>query len=643
MSNELADGWKLSSDHWADGRFPSRQQYQSLLKRGRLFYCLDLDSGVAPVGPGVVDRPCNLIYHTATSAYQVRPPGGGWKGFARNELLRTTVDLERQYIASMHDVGIPVIIYQNDNNFDSTQFSDAETNAYAAELDPFVWAFSNPGRRFACTNKLAWRELLLERLGIRVGEYGSDGVFLDNCTPFIHCRCEACRDLYRQRTGGDLLADMGWPETVVADMRVFDYVGTSQIPRDLVPVENPTTMRYLEWRIERAIDFYADLRKRIEAKIGRAIIYTSNGHVGIAEQTAVAMAGVFDMVFSEDGYTAPPKSNGFNTRLGSAILEGEGCPFIITRTTESIPAPSMAATLAAEVRALGGQADFWDFNYRESNELAEVARRIRTFHRDHADSIYAIERDFNDTAILNSWRSDLWTSAAISPAKMAAEMMEDLNQPYDVLLVERPGQADKLRDYKLLIVPHLEILSDAWCDAIQRFLDQGGRVISTGNTAQRDEHLRPRAKKWFGDGLRHFAERVEKIHADSRRMIGIHSGFERPNSPFAQAIDRALSNASIRLDRPEVLLTINRTRLPDGECIHLVNRFCNVFPRIPTTPRTGMILHLRAAAQPLLVTWLSPDELGEVVLQFKESANGAIRIALPTLHVAGIVRVRYAQ
>ena len=28
----------------------------------------------------------------------------------------------------------------------------------------------------------------------------------------------------------------------------------------------------------------------------------------------------------------------------------------------------------------------------------------------------------------------------------------------------------------------------------------------------------------------------------------------------------------------------NRTRLPDGEAVHLVNRYCNVFPRIPTTP-----------------------------------------------------------
>ncbi len=643
-SGDLKEGWILNPDLWAGGRFPSREQYDLLLRRGRLFYCLDIDSGVPPIGPGVVNRPCNLVYHTATSAYQVHPPGGGWKGFARNELLKTTVDEERRYVGSMHAAGLPVIVYQNDNNFDSTQFMEGETQAYAAQLDPFVWAFSNAGRRFACTNRPAWRELLLERLEIRVGEYGADGVFLDNCTPFIHCRCSYCCESYKQCTGGDLVTDMGRPDTVVADMRVFDYVGPSQIPKDLVPVENPATMRYLEWRIERAIDFYCELRRALESKIGRGVIYTSNGHLGIAEQSAVALSGVFDMVFSEDGYTAPPKSNAFNTRLGSAILEGERCPFIITRVTESAPTASMAATLAAEVRALGGQADFWDVNYRDDPALAQAAREIRTFHRQHAHSIYAAERDFNDTAILYSWRSDLWTSAADSPAKMAAEMMEDLNQPYDILLVDRPEHASRLSNYKLILVPHVQVLPDAWFNAVQAVLDGGGRVVSAGNAASLDQGLRPRSTRWSGGGCQHFAERVEKQHARSRKMIGIHSGFARPTSPFAQAIDAALAEASVRLERGEAVLTINHTRLSDGEAVHLVNRFCNVFPRIPTTPRTGIILHLRPAAKADQVSWLSPDMQGdESVLPFDATNEGTLRIALPTLHVAGIVRVRYAR
>jgi hypothetical protein len=643
MSMTSTAGCCLSPALWTDGKFPSREQYATLLRRGRLFYSLDLDDGVPPVGPAVADRPCNLLYHTAMGEHAVRPPGGGWKGFGRNERLREGIERERQYTSSLHAVGIPVIVYQNDNNFDSSQFSEAETASIAAELEPFVWAFSNPGRRFACTNKPAWRELLTERLKIRVGEYGADGVFLDNCTPFIHCRCTFCQASYHERTGGNLIEDMGSPDTVVADMRVFDYVGPSQIPRDLVPVEDQKTMRYLEWRIERAIDFYRALRSSVEQKIGRALIYTSNGHIGIAEQSAVAIDGVFDMVFTEDGFTAPPKSNGFNLRLGSAILEGEGCPFVITRVTESAPVPAMAMALAAEARALGGQADFWDFNYREDAALAGAARSIRAFHLRHADALYALEKDFNDTAILYSWRSDLWTSAADSPAKMAAGLLEDLNQPYDILLVERPQHLCRLRDYRLLILPHLEILPSAWFDAIQEYLDAGGQVISTGNTARLDDNLleRPRRGSSRG-GWQHFEDRLEKQHARSRRMIGIHAGFERPSGSLAQAVDRALPEPSIRLERAEPVLTLNRTRLPDGEAVHIVNRFCNVFPRLPTTPRQGLVLHVRAARAVGRVSWISPDAHGEEFPLEAQMNGQAVRIALPTLYVGGVVRIRYA-
>ncbi|HTL28641.1 MAG TPA: beta-galactosidase trimerization domain-containing protein [Tepidisphaeraceae bacterium] len=628
----LRDGYLLPPALWSDGKFPSHGQYKQILRRGRLFYSLDIDE-TAPVGPAIVKRPCNLLYHTALCEHRVIPKDGGWRGFGRNERLLQGVKREREYIASLHDVGIPVIVYQNDNNFDSTQFNEAEIAEMSAELEPFTWAFSNPGRQFACTNKAGWRKLLIDRLKIRVGEYGADGVFWDNCTPFIHCRCKFCRDDYARQTGGDLLSDMGSPQTIVADMRVFEYIGAHKQPRDLVPIESPRTMRYLEWRIDCAIDFYRSVRDQVEKAICRKIIYTSNGHVGIAEQTAIIASGVFDMVFSEDGFTAPPASNAFNLRLGSALTNGEGCPFIITRVMESAPTSDMVKTLSAEARALGGQADFWDFNYREDPALAEAARSIREFHRELADSLYGVERDFNDIAIVYSWRSDLWTSAADSPAKMAAALLEDLNQPLDILIADRPPDAAKIARYRLLIVPHLEVLSDEWFDAIHGFLNKGGKVVATGNTA---------AEKWHGNGCQYFPQRVEKDYARSRRMIGMHTGFQRPTGPWPEAIDRALPEPSVSLEKAQPLLTINRTRLPDGEAIHLVNRFCNVFPAIATSPRKQIVLRLRPAQSAKRITWICPDD-AEREIGYEIVDQHQLRIPLPTLSIAGIVRVYYAS
>lgn len=636
---DLHDGFLLSPQLWADGKFPSREQYQQILRRGRLFYSLDIDDP-KPIGPAIVNRPCNLLYHTALPEHRVLPEHGGWRGFARNELLQRGVERERAYIESLHAVGVGVIIYQNDNNFDSTQFTPDEIAEMAAELEPFAWAFDNPGRQFACTNKPAWRALLVDRLKIRVGDYGADGVFWDNCTPFIHCRCPYCQDSYRSRTGGDLLSDIGNPPTIVADMRVFEYVGPTQRPRDLVPIDDPGTMRYLEWRIDRAIDFYRSVRREVESAIGRGIIYTSNGHIGIAEQTAIMVSGVFDMIFSEDGFSAPPVSNAFSLRLGSALTGGRGCPFVITRVMESAPTADMVKTLTAEGRALGGQADFWDLNYREDAALADAARTMREFHRKLAPTLYAVERDFNDIAILYSWRSDLWTSAADSPAKMAAGLLEDLNQPVDVVIADRPPDLEVLSRYRLLIVAHVEILSDEWFEAVQAFLDRGSKVVSTGNSAQCNEQLQPRRATWHGPGYQHFPERVEKQYARSRKMIGMHTGFQRPTGPWAEAIDRALPAPAVRIDPPQALLTLNHTRLPDGEAVHLVNRYCNVFPAIAITPRNGLTLRLRLAQRAKRVTWICP-EAGESDLDAPCAGESEIQIPLPTLTVTGIVRVYY--
>jgi hypothetical protein len=637
---QLQDGYLLPPALWSGGKFPSHEQYQQILRRGRLFYSLDLDD-IAPIGPQIANRPCNLLYHTASREHRVLPEHGGWRGFARNELLLQGVARERAYVESLHAVGIPVIVYQNDNNFDSTQFTPDEIAEMSAELEPFTWAFGNPGRQFACTNKPAWRKLLVERLKIRIGQYGADGLFWDNCTPFIHCRCNCFQHNYSTRTGGDLLRDMGHPETIVADMRVFEYVGPFQRPRDLVPIDDVKTMRYLEWRIDRAIDFYRSLRSDVENAIGRKIIYTSNGHIGIAEQTAIMNSGVFDMIFSEDGFSAPPTSNAFSVRLGSALLNGEGCPFIITRVMESAPTRDMVKTLAAEARALGGQADFWDLYYRGDAALAEAARGIRQFHLDHADTLYAVEQDASDVAILYSWRSDLWTSAADSPAKMASALLEDLNQPFDFLLAEREPDSAKLARYRLLIVPHVEVLSDAWFAAVQSFLDTGGRVISTGDIAKFDEKLVARQEHWHGEGYEHFSERVEKRYARSRKMISMHSGYQRPIGPWPEAIDRALPQPSVSVEKAQALLSIHHTRLPDGEAVHLVNRYCNVFPSLATIARTGLVLRVRPMRAPKRVTWISPDER-ERTLKHQNLDGPEIRISLPTLNVLGVVRLYHA-
>jgi hypothetical protein len=569
---------------------------------------------------------------------RIIPGGFGVPGMGRNEWLLEGIEEQREYIDSLHRAGIVVLMYQSDCNFDRVALGESEAAEMAAELDPFAWAFGTVGRTFACVNKKRWREYIADRLEIRIGDYGSDGVFLDNSTPFIHCRCDTCRSLYRERFGQELFDDMGRPETVVADMRVFDYALGRAVPKNLARIDNHRYMRYLEWRIERIVDFYKDLRKRVETRIGRDVLWTSNGHIGIAEFTGINLADTFDMIFSEEGFTAPPASNAFALRLGTAVGRDERCMLVLTRVLEGAPTADMVSALSAEGRALGGQATFWDFHLRADERLANVERTMRAFFIDHADDLFAVERDANDVAVLMSYRSDLWTGQAISPARHVADLLEDLNQPYDILLVEREADLQRLW-HKLVIAPHVEILPQRWFEALRTFVNKGGEIISTGNTAALDENLTPRTSEFRSA---RFTDRVEKEYADQRKPISFHQGFTVADMPFVNLVKTLLRrDASVLIDPPVPLLTINHTHLPDGEAIHLVNRHVNIFTRIHLRSRDGLKLRFRPARPTSYIRWLTPDAKPERLTYTDDGES--ISIQIPTLRVYGIVRIYYGE
>jgi hypothetical protein len=567
------------------------------------------------------------------------PGGFGTPGMARNEDLLGGVAEQRDYIATVHRRGIQALIYQSDNNFDRTAFSEDEINSMSAELDPFAWAFGTVSRTFACMNKPVWRNYLAERLKIRVGDYGADGVFLDNSTPFIHCRCEVCQNLYRERHGTDMFQDMGRPETVVADMRVFDYAMGRAVPKNLARIDDRSFMRYLEWRIERIVEFYKDLRRRVQQLIGREVIWSSNGHIGIAEFTGLNLANTTDMFFSEEGYSAPPTSNAFALRLGTAIGQNRRCMLVLTRVLESSPTADMVSVLSAEGRALGGQATFWDVHLRVDDRLAAAEKKMRDFFVEHANDIFIPERDTNDIAILMSYRSDLWTGQAISPARYAADLLEDLNQPYDILLPERADDLQLLDQHKLIIAPHVEILSEAWFDALQDFMNAGGSLITTGNAAVLNENLSPRSKRWSGNRWKHFDQRVENDYADKRKPMGIHHGFVIPTGAWPDAVRASLVQPSVAIDPPQALLTMNHTTLPDGEAIHLVNRQVNLFTRISLKPRADLKLRIIPRKSVRNAIWLAPDH-SPIELECGNENNGLL-ISLPILHAYGVVRLKY--
>ena len=74
------------------------------------------------------------------------------------------------------------------------------------------------------------------------------------------------------------------------------------------------------------------------------------------------------------------------------------------------------------------------------------------------------------------------------------------------------------------------------------------------------------------------------------------------------------------------------------------NTICQRYFSQAVGSRKKIVLHLRPARRVARVTWLSPQTREEgFALDFERTSPSSIRVELPTLDVAGVVRVRYAS
>lgn len=77
---------------------------------------------------------------------------------------------------------------------------------------------------------------------------------------------------------------------------------------------------------------------------------------------------------------------------------------------------------------------------------------------------------------------------ALVEARVPFEMVND-----------RLFDADALKNYKLLVLPNIAALSDAQCDQLRKFVQQGGSIVATFETSLYDEEGKPRTDFGLAD------------------------------------------------------------------------------------------------------------------------------------------------
>ncbi len=94
-----------------------------------------------------------------------------------------------------------------------------------------------------------------------------------------------------------------------------------------------------------------------------------------------------------------------------------------------------------------------------------------------------------------------------------ARFLIEEHLPFDIVVAERVQQTAALARYDLVILPDLSNLADAFCNMLNAYVHDGGRVLATGATSLRDDHDVRRSDFGLAGlfGVRHCATHVTPL------------------------------------------------------------------------------------------------------------------------------------
>jgi hypothetical protein len=158
--------------------------------------------------------------------------------------------------------------------------------------------------------------------------------------------------------------------------------------------------------------------------------------------------------------------------------------------------PHQTALRLAQDIAHGGDIDLYVLGtlQQEDRQALDAARQIYRFVAEHAD-LYRGMRSLARTCLLYPQRSYDYIKSSHAAYRGAFRILTEHQVPFDCahdLILDQP-KGNQLRErYDLLILPDAACLSDQQAEAVDTFVERGGRVLATGETGLYTERGRPR-------------------------------------------------------------------------------------------------------------------------------------------------------
>lgn len=436
-----------------------------------------------------------------TPKFQKYAPLGDW-------------DLIREYLPYARKYGIAVIAYLNMHWF-SYEFGAQHPDWEQVNAEGIQYGHLHPlygsGTTF-CVNS-PWREWASEMISEAM-KTGIDGVFLDGPVVFPECcYCSSCRAKFLKRYGENIPLVEDW-----ADESWKDFV---------------------EFREDSMAEFLRDCREEVKAVNPDGVIFLNAGswHAGAWRVARdIEKVGPFQDFNGAEAFFHPGPSAHilhFWATAAKHLMAADKPAVVFSHHTMGswhyVPLPPMEAQLAiAQTTACGANPWIAVFDYALDNSRSLAMKpihEIQTF-LDKNEQYFLDSKSQADVALLFSRQSatfyisrwgavfgqqgggqerdliaDVSSGPQIEDLKKRKRVCDDLHGnsylgyftaltrehiPFDVVL-DKDLAYERLKRFRVLILPNAACLSDAQIAAINEFAAAGGSVLAEFETGMYDE------------------------------------------------------------------------------------------------------------------------------------------------------------
>ena len=408
---------------------------------------------------------------------------------------RTEIDKSIAMAEFMHRHGMKVSIYVAGTMFVESFYREVPEAAGWEQRDqngrPVYYSDTQTYRHFACPNEPKYREYIKKVLRIGLEEVKADQIFFDNV--FLQpepksCRCPRCqkafKDFLRARYPAReaVFRRFGYPDVdylVVNDWDVFNR------PEDVTEVNDPVLQEWTRFRAEtlaRTCGEYYDFIKRINPNV--AVGFNLKGLYGL---NRIWRNAVWQPLFAGTMDFSPFDVGGMNAHLdpksGAVITEIRS--FKMARTLGYSYETGGDALEFAAFMAFNPQKKIEGYGYQGSPNHSRGEERCFSaeaeFFREYSDRYFSETRNVADVAVLRTWPSMAYSIVStLVPTILVEQTLIQHKVPFDLIFDE---QMDRIGQYKAVVLPGQESLSDRWAGKLAEYVRAGGTLVFTDNTA----------------------------------------------------------------------------------------------------------------------------------------------------------------